>query len=97
MYGFINLIQRTRRSSTHTSLPTSEAIVDSSDSEEFLLWESSANAVNPVCWYPTADTYAKWRARVSDLGQHITWHRDELFIYNFGPNDRQLFNNAVMR
>ncbi|CAH8628177.1 unnamed protein product [Schistosoma intercalatum] len=88
---------RTRRSSTHTSLPTSEAIVDSSDSEEFLLWESSANAVNPVCWYPTADTYAKWRARVSDLGQHITWHRDELFIYNFGPNDRQLFNNAVMR
>ncbi|CAH8674424.1 unnamed protein product [Schistosoma rodhaini] len=88
---------RTRRSSTHAFLPTSEAVVDSSDSEEFLLWESSANVVNPVCWYPTADTYAKWRTRVSDLGQHITWHRDELFIYNFGPNDRQLFNNAVMR
>ncbi|CAH8584404.1 unnamed protein product [Schistosoma turkestanicum] len=88
---------RTRRSSTHAFLPTSEAVVDSSDSEEFLLWETSADGVHPVCWYPTADTYAKWRARVSDLGQHITWHRNELFIYNFGPNDRQLFNNAVMR
>ncbi|KAH8865869.1 Chromodomain-helicase-DNA-binding protein 5 [Schistosoma japonicum] len=87
---------RTRRSSTLGFL-SSEIPVDSSDSEEFLAWESSFREVNPICWYPTVDTYAKWRARVFDLGHHITWHRDELFIYNFGPNDRQLFNNAVMR
>nr|CAH8869560.1 unnamed protein product [Trichobilharzia regenti] len=53
--------------------------------------------LKPQCWQPTAETYNKWRARVRALGNYAKWHQGELFIHNFGPSDRQLFNDAVMK
>ncbi|CAL8087582.1 unnamed protein product [Calicophoron daubneyi] len=48
-------------------------------------------------WYPEPSVCEAWWKEVKKLGPMVRRIRGELFIYDFGPADRQLFANSVMR
>ncbi|THD23544.1 Chromodomain-helicase-DNA-binding protein 3 [Fasciola hepatica] len=52
--------------------------------------------VEPL-WIPSLKTSETWKRRIPHLDPKITFENGHMFIYDFGPNDRQAFAGAVMR
>ncbi|VDP69124.1 unnamed protein product [Echinostoma caproni] len=62
--------------------------------------QSSPNEdTHPVhsLWIPSAETAQSWKLRLSSMNSKITFENGYMFIYDFGPADRQAFASAVMR
>ncbi|KAF6778500.1 hypothetical protein AHF37_01924 [Paragonimus kellicotti] len=70
-----------------------------------LLSETTITDLGNICtetcktafWHPVPAVLAKWREVANKMGPKITWEYGHMFIYGFGPDDRQSFANAVMR
>ncbi|KAA3676738.1 chromodomain-helicase-DNA-binding protein 5 [Paragonimus westermani] len=70
-----------------------------------LLSETTVTDLGNICteacktafWHPLPAVLDKWREVANKMGPKITWEYGHMFIYGFGPDDRQSFANAVMR
>ncbi|KAF7258824.1 hypothetical protein EG68_03868 [Paragonimus skrjabini miyazakii] len=77
----------------------------SSEDLGHLLSETTMTDLGNICtetcktafWHPVPAVLAKWREVANKMGPKITWEYGHMFIYGFGPDDRQSFANAVMR
>lgn len=52
--------------------------------------------VEPL-WKPSSKTIETWKRQVPTLDPKVTFENGHMFIYDFGPHDRQAFAGAVMR